>query len=94
MTSIIEESAPARLPLHRHRGNGWEADPEAMRDDLTRHFRILQQAVDSHEGTAEKETGDGILATFATAWQAVSADGRRKDDLGFTGPRSSMAAPR
>lgn len=51
----------------------WEADPESMRDDLTRHFRILQEAVDSHEGTVEKETGDGILATFPTARQAVSA---------------------
>jgi predicted ATPase/class 3 adenylate cyclase len=51
----------------------WEADPDAMRGELSRHFRILQEVVASHGGVVESETGDGILATFPTATEAVGA---------------------
>ncbi len=51
----------------------WEADPGAMQEELARHFRILKEVVGSHAGAVEAETGDGILASFPTARQAVGA---------------------
>jgi class 3 adenylate cyclase len=39
------------------------------------HDRLLAEAVAAHHGTVAKSTGDGIMATFAGAADAVGAAG-------------------
>jgi predicted ATPase/class 3 adenylate cyclase len=51
----------------------WEAHPEAMRAALGEHDELLHKAVATHHGTVFKHTGDGILAVFASAGDAVAA---------------------
>jgi predicted ATPase/class 3 adenylate cyclase len=51
----------------------WEQHPDAMRAALTRHDEILRSAVESYGGTPVKTTGDGLIAVFATASDAVTA---------------------
>ncbi|HEX2159934.1 MAG TPA: adenylate/guanylate cyclase domain-containing protein [Actinomycetes bacterium] len=51
----------------------WERLPQAMKAALERHDRILQAAVAGSNGQVVKTTGDGMMATFASAAAAVSA---------------------
>src|SRR5215210_4314196 len=51
----------------------WEQHPDAMRAALGRHDEILRSAVESHGGATVKTTGDGLIAVFATASDAVAA---------------------
>src|SRR5258708_16531507 len=51
----------------------WEADPDAMREALERHNRVLREAVAAHDGTVFNYTGDGMCAVFASPRSAVDA---------------------
>jgi predicted ATPase/class 3 adenylate cyclase len=51
----------------------WEKQPEAMKSALARHDAILRQAIESAHGQVIKTTGDGVLAVFPTALEAVQA---------------------
>jgi class 3 adenylate cyclase len=49
-----------------------EIGDSAWREMLDRHDRIAWSAVDRHAGTLVKNTGDGLLMTFATPSDAVA----------------------
>src|SRR5688500_17997532 len=51
----------------------WERYPEAMTAVLQRHEEILRDAVAAADGTVVKETGDGVMAAFASASAALDA---------------------
>jgi predicted ATPase/class 3 adenylate cyclase/DNA-binding winged helix-turn-helix (wHTH) protein len=51
----------------------WDEHPEAMQDALVRHDTILRDAVESHRGQVVKSMGDGMVAVFAYAGDAVGA---------------------
>jgi predicted ATPase/class 3 adenylate cyclase len=51
----------------------WETLPVAMADALVRHDGILRYAIESSAGTVVKTTGDGMMAVFPTADDAVGA---------------------
>jgi predicted ATPase/class 3 adenylate cyclase len=51
----------------------WEKQPEAMKAALARHDAILRKAIESSHGQVVKSTGDGVLAVFQTALEAVWA---------------------
>ena len=51
----------------------WESDPAAMRAALGVHDRIIHGAVTAHRGRVFKHTGDGVVAVFESAAQAVTA---------------------
>ena len=49
----------------------WEQEPVAMHDALPRHDAILRDAVRAHGGYVVKMTGDGMLAVFRAADDAL-----------------------
>lgn len=51
----------------------WEEHPVAMRSALARHDSLVTGAIEVHDGYVVKSTGDGFLAAFADAAEAVSA---------------------
>jgi class 3 adenylate cyclase len=51
----------------------WEQHGEAMRAALVRHDAALTDAVAAANGVVVKHTGDGIMAAFASAHDAVRA---------------------
>jgi predicted ATPase/class 3 adenylate cyclase len=51
----------------------WERFPDAMKDALKEHDAILQRAVAAFGGRVVKSTGDGTLAVFGGAFDAVGA---------------------
>jgi predicted ATPase/class 3 adenylate cyclase/DNA-binding CsgD family transcriptional regulator len=51
----------------------WEQHPEAMSQALARHDAILRTAITEHGGTVFKTVGDGVLAVFGTAPDALAA---------------------
>lgn len=51
----------------------WESDPEAMRSALATHDAVLATVIESHDGRLFKHTGDGVIAAFASAQEAVLA---------------------
>jgi predicted ATPase/class 3 adenylate cyclase len=51
----------------------WERHPDAMRAALARHDEIVPAAVEDRGGYVVKSTGDGFLAAFASAADAVGA---------------------
>lgn len=51
----------------------WEHHPEAMRAALARHDDLVSGAVEGRGGYVVKSTGDGFLAAFASAPDAVGA---------------------
>jgi predicted ATPase/class 3 adenylate cyclase len=68
----------------------WEERPTAMNAALVRHDELLRSAVGAHGGRVVKHTGDGMLAVFATAIDAIGAalDGQRAlmvEDWGVVG---------
>jgi predicted ATPase/class 3 adenylate cyclase len=53
--------------------NLWEQQPDAMKVALARHDALMRQAIESHDGTIVKTTGDGVHAAFTTASDALNA---------------------
>jgi predicted ATPase/class 3 adenylate cyclase len=51
----------------------WEEFPQAMKRALERHDAILKAAVIGSNGQVVKNTGDGLMAVFGSARDAVSA---------------------
>ncbi len=51
----------------------WEQQATAMTAALTRHDEILHRTIATHRGHVIKSTGDGILAVFSDARDAVGA---------------------
>jgi predicted ATPase/class 3 adenylate cyclase len=51
----------------------WERYPDAMRDALARHDALLRTAIEGSGGHIVKTTGDGMMAVFQAAPEAVSA---------------------
>jgi predicted ATPase len=51
----------------------WEEHPDAMRAALARHDELVGGAIEGHGGYVVKTTGDGFLAAFVTASDAVDA---------------------
>ena len=51
----------------------WERSPAAMRSALAEHYRSLEIAVESHGGSVVKTMGDGIMAVFDAASDALAA---------------------
>jgi predicted ATPase/class 3 adenylate cyclase len=69
----------------------WERHPEAMQGALARHDAILRAAVEGYGGTVVKTTGDGLMAVFGFASDAIiaslAAQERLRDEpWGETGP--------
>lgn len=50
----------------------WQEDPE-MAKALARHDEILRESVEGNHGYWVKHTGDGALAAFASASDAINA---------------------
>src|SRR5688500_4072601 len=59
----------------------WEQHPDEMRDALRRHDSILRDAVVGSGGHVVKNTGDGFMAVFGTASDAVTASLTGQFDL-------------
>jgi predicted ATPase len=51
----------------------WEMDAVAMDAAVATHDRVLRDAVEAHGGRVVKSTGDGMLAVFDRAAEAVGA---------------------
>src|SRR3954469_8308813 len=51
----------------------WQEQPDAMRRALARHDQLLRHSIEDHHGRLVKSTGDGALAVFSTAAEAVGA---------------------
>lgn len=54
---------------------GWEDDPHAMAKAVARHYDLIAEAVGRHEGVrpVEQEEGDGVVAAFSRASDALAA---------------------
>lgn len=50
----------------------WEAQPDLMRDAVARHDELLTATIGRSGGQVVKTTGDGIVAVFANASEAVA----------------------
>jgi predicted ATPase/class 3 adenylate cyclase len=69
----------------------WERYPSAMAAALKRHDALLQSAIEAAGGRVVKTTGDGMMAVFGSAPDAVGASlaaqrGLAKEPWGETGP--------
>ena len=69
----------------------WEQFPDAMQVALRRHDAILREAIEGAGGSVVKTTGDGMMAVFAGAIDAVTASlaaqrGLIAEPWGETGP--------
>lgn len=51
----------------------WEAHPATMPEALAHHDAILRDAIEANAGCLVKTTGDGAVAAFASATDAVAA---------------------
>jgi class 3 adenylate cyclase len=51
----------------------WEQQPAAMQVALARHDTVLHQAIKASLGFIVKTTGDGVIAVFGTATDALEA---------------------
>lgn len=51
----------------------WDSHPQEMPTALATHDRFLREAIDAEDGKVVKHTGDGVLATFPSAIDAVKA---------------------
>jgi predicted ATPase/class 3 adenylate cyclase len=59
----------------------WERFPDAMKDALKRHDAILRAAIETSVGQVVKTTGDGMMAAFGSAADAVTASLVAQRDL-------------
>jgi predicted ATPase/class 3 adenylate cyclase len=69
----------------------WERHPQAMHAALVRHDTILKEAIAANAGIVFKTTGDGVIAAFASASDALAAAlatqrALRQEAWGATGP--------
>src|SRR5437660_1692424 len=51
----------------------WETQRTGMQKSLARHDTLLRQVIERHHGHVVKTTGDGALAAFASATDALEA---------------------
>jgi predicted ATPase/class 3 adenylate cyclase len=51
----------------------WEQQREAMATALAKHDAVLRETIEAHHGQLVKSTGDGALANFRRAVEAVAA---------------------
>jgi len=51
----------------------WEADAEAMRAALLKHYEVLRTAIEAHDGFVFSHTGEGVVAAFVSPRPAVDA---------------------
>ena len=51
----------------------WDEHPAAMRDALARHDELLRGAIEARDGQVLKATGDGVVAIFGRAGDALDA---------------------
>ncbi len=76
----------------------WETHPAAMQAALAEHDDVLSKAIGKHGGTVFKHTGDGMLAVFSSATDAIVAAaeaqrliaGRSYPDIGTLGVRMAI----
>ncbi len=66
----------------------WENHPQAMQAALAQHDAILRETIETNNGHLIKSTGDGALAVFATAIDAV--DATLAAQRGFQGPLAGV----
>jgi len=67
---------------------------EEAADDLRRvHDRLLAQAVEGHAGRVVKGLGDGIMATFAAASDAVAAAAAIQQSVDWHNRRGDQSTP-
>jgi predicted ATPase len=59
----------------------WQSDRLGMEEALAAHDALLRDSVARHRGQVVKHTGDGILAVFVSAGDAVAAAVEAKGDL-------------
>ena len=74
----------------------WEQHPAAMQAALARHDRLLRHAIERSNGSIVKSTGDGVVAVFAFAADALAAclsaqRALQEPDADATGPDSTGA---
>jgi predicted ATPase/DNA-binding SARP family transcriptional activator len=51
----------------------WEAHPDEMHACVARHHKITREAIDGHAGHFVKSLGDGVMAVFESAPNAIAA---------------------
>jgi len=51
----------------------WQEDEAGMRQALARHDAIVRSAIEARSGHVVKHTGDGVMAVFASAPDAIAA---------------------
>jgi class 3 adenylate cyclase len=51
----------------------WEADVDAMRSALLAHDEVLRTAIEMYDGFLFSQTGDGVVAAFASPTSAANA---------------------
>jgi predicted ATPase/class 3 adenylate cyclase len=51
----------------------WDEHPETMQDALARHDAILRDTIEAHRGQVVKSMGDGMVAVFGEAGDALGA---------------------
>lgn len=59
----------------------WETHTDAMRAALAKHDETLVTAIAAHDGKIFKHTGDGVLAVFASASDALAAAGEAQQAI-------------
>src|SRR5262252_8797613 len=67
----------------------WEQYAVEMRSAVERHDRILREAIESSSGRVVKTTGDGMLAVFGEAKDALSASVAAQRALQTAGDRKT-----
>jgi predicted ATPase/class 3 adenylate cyclase len=50
----------------------WERAPDAMRTALAQHDGLLHRVIEDHAGRVVKDTGDGVMAVFASPIEAIA----------------------
>src|SRR5512143_2059738 len=60
----------------------WETQRSAMQKALARHDALLRQMIERHHGHVVKTNGDGALAAFASATDALEASIAAQQALG------------
>ena len=50
----------------------WERAPDAMRTALAQHDELMHRVIEDHAGRVVKDTGDGVMAVFASPSEAIA----------------------
>ncbi len=75
----------------------WETYPEAMKDALAKHDRVVRSAIEEHDGVVFTTAGDAFCAAFSVPQQALNAAldtqlGLAAEDWGILGDLRVKAA--